>query len=138
MCDSISGHFTRYEERMRYIRTLTDVKLQSSFENFAENVMHPLEMSSKQPFVSSSSSVPRLSPQKVPSSRTSMIAAPANILNQFHTLGQTDDNRLKVSGLLKQALDTFTSPSRPRASTNDERMLHPPQNISTFYDYCSN
>ena len=110
---------------MKYIRTLTDVKLQSSFESFAENVMHPLEMSSKQPFVSSS--VLRPSPQKVPSSRTSMIAAPASIQSGLHTLDQSDD-KVTVGGLLRQALDSFSSQSRPRASTNDDRMLRPPEN----------
>ena len=118
----------RYEERMKYIRTLTDVKLQSSFENFAENVMHPLEMSSSQAFVSSSTL--RSSPQKVPSSRTSMIAAPVSIQSQLHTLGQQTPNqsedRLTASGLFRQALEVITSPPRQRSSTNDERMLRAP------------
>ena len=112
---------------MKYIRTLTDVKLQSSFENFAENVMHPLEMSSKQTFISSSTL--RSSPQKVPSSRTSMIAAPVSIQSQLHTLGQTpnqSEDRLTASGLFKQALEAITLPPRERASTNDERMLRAP------------
>ena len=112
---------------MKYIRTLTDVKLQSSFENFAENVMHPLEMSSKQTFVSSSTL--RSSPQKVPSSRTSMIAAPASIPSQLHTLGQSPNqsqDRLTASGLFKKALETLSTPPRQRANTNDERMLRAP------------
>ncbi len=111
---------------MKYIRTLTDVKLQSSFENFAENVMHPLEMSSSQVFVSSSTL--RSSPQKVPSSRTSMIAAPVSIQSQLHTLGRRtpsqSEDRLTASGLL----EVITSAPRPRSSTNDERMLRAPMN----------
>ena len=120
----------RYEERMKYIRTLTDVKLQSSFENFAENVMHPLEMSSSQAFVSSSTL--RSSPQKVPSSRTSMIAAPVSIQSQLHMLGQQtptqSEDRLTASGsgLFRQSLEVITLPPRQRSSTNDERMLRAP------------
>ena len=111
---------------MKYIRTLTDVKLQSSFENFAENVMHPLEMSSSQAFVSSSTL--RSSPQKAPSSRTSMIAAPVSIQSQLHMLGQQtptqSEDRLTASGISKQSLEVITP--RQRSSTNDERMLRAP------------
>ena len=137
MCVSDIPIFSyRYEERMKYIRTLTDVKLQSSFESFAENVMHPLEMSCKQSLVSSS--ILRTSPQKVPSSRTSMIAAPASIQSQLHTLGQNDE-KVSVGGLFRQALDSLTSPARPRSSTNDDRMNRLSSNNGRvpLISYCS-
>lgn len=69
----------RYEERLRNIQAITNKKLMSSFEQFSENVMHPLEMTSTQSTLNMPTLASlRASPQKLLTSPISIPTKPHN------------------------------------------------------------
>ena len=113
---------------MRYIHNIVEKKLKSSFEDFTQNVMHPLESTA-----AASTTVLRHSPQKplttssipvfsVPPTNAQSVSSPDPKWSLSPKPG--------VASILKRSREhmergvTGSLPSRrPRASTNDDRML---------------
>ena len=129
---------------MQTIHTITKMKLMSSFEEFSENVMHPLEMPSSQPAVSSSRiATPKqshTSPFTIPNYRAPRLshphkeASPSPHSQSLHHSRSHSPKSFLVSSLLKlpslkdRAMERFSPPTkRQRASTNDDRMQTSPK-----------
>ena len=124
----------RYEERLKYIHTIVKRKMKSSFEEFTQNVMHPLESSS----VPGSARVPtrnqtlELEPLPQPR-RCSEHGGSCNLLRlptstMTPGVGEGVDYRSRRShsprsNLLLVGNSGWHSPHgrRPRANTNDDR-----------------
>ena len=144
----------RYEERLQNIHKITKMKLMSSFEEFSESVMHPLEMSSAQPTMSSR----RASPTKILSSQMSFPSiahlpshhhkshSPSPHTSHFnkdhkgsspsphlfssqnsHSPKTSSSSFLKIPTLKDRVVDRFSPPRRHRSSTNDDRMRASPK-----------
>ena len=140
----------RYEERLQNIHKITKMKLMSSFEEFSESVMHPLEMSSAQPTMSSR----RASPTKIVSSQMSFPSiahhhkshSPSPHMSHHHKdhkgsspsphLFSSQNSHspktfsssfLRIPTLKDRVVDRFSPPHRHRASTNDDRMQASPK-----------
>lgn len=125
---------TRYEERLRYIQNIVQRKMKSSYEEFTQNVMHPLESSSYPGTakVSTRNQAPHLEPLPVPLIRRSRRGA--SLSQPSKTTEETDSNPPQKGGhsprvgrLKGQSTmgDTWSPPPRrPRANTNDERYPH--------------
>jgi len=130
----------RYEERLKYIQTITSSQLHSTFEAFCENVMHPLEMSSSEVVPASLNSVTGGSPQKRgPASNSSSLT---NLLRSFalsssHLFSPTSSATLSPHLLPPHQRQfptgpegSFTSDSRrKRANTNEDRMALPSKDV---------
>jgi hypothetical protein len=128
------GYRGRYEERLKYIHTIVKRKMKSSFEEFTQNVMHPLESSS----VPGSARVPtrnqtlELEPLPQPR-RCSEHGGSCNLLRlptstMTPGVGEGVDYRSRRShsprsNLLLVGNSGWHSPHgrRPRANTNDDR-----------------
>ena len=111
----------RYEERLKYIQTITSNQLHSTFEDFCENVMHPMEMTSTQSMPAQRNSFSRSSPHK-----DAATPSLTNLLKSF-ALSSGSQYTPIVQSTPTTAATTFlkldhTSPRRQRSSTNDERM----------------
>lgn len=114
----------RYEERLKYIQTITSSQLYSTYENFCENVMHPLEMSISQSVPLSSNSASTGSPQKrtldqASSSLTNLLRSYA-LSSSYSQLSSTQGGHHASETALECPA---TPPQRQRASTNDDRMI---------------
>lgn len=119
------------------------MKLMSSFEEFSERVMHPLEMSSAQS-APTTSSHHRASPTRILSSHMSVPSivtrshyhhkggspSPHSLSSQSsHSPKATSlSSFLKIPTLRDRVVDRFSPPlRRQRASTNDDRIQASPK-----------
>lgn len=133
----------RYQERLQTIHKITDMKLMSSFEEFSENVMHPLEMSSAQPVPTAASSSRKASPTRILSSFMSVPSivhrlhhhkspSPHSLSSQSShspkTMTMSLSSFLKIPTLKDRVVDRFSPPARrQRSSTNDDRIQASPK-----------
>lgn len=128
----------RYEERMKYIQTIVQRKMKSSFEEFVQNVMHPLESSSGTARVSNRHQTPELEALPIPLCRRSSIEArssnqPRNAkrISRAETIditpSQKRGNSPRFGNQSNTLLDSNTPPlRRPRANTNESQLSKPP------------
>lgn len=150
------GH--RYEERLGYIQTITNNKVISSYEEFCESVMHPLEMGSSQSLPASySTSASRGSPHKLLSSAPAVSFASllrsfaltshhqqSPLSRQSHSYSSSHNPHPNLPGGLSESLSlklprasNQMTPPRPRSSTNEERILQAqtsPSSMSKSFD----
>ena len=125
----MSHAIDRYEERLKYIQAITTNQLHSSFEDYCENVMHPMEMSASQAVPTGRDSISRSSPCKHPTPDTSLTSllrlsalssghlSPPSLHHHHHHQQQSTPT---IGGAFLK-LD-HTSPRRQRANTDDDRM----------------
>ncbi len=133
----------RYEERLRYIQNITRNKVPSTYEEFCENVMHPLEMGSSQSLPAHYSlSGSHASPLNVPSGAppvpfTSLLRSMAQTSSHHHhhqpspfsnsaklpssTLSPYSNLSVQMAESLSLSSSHSATP-RPRSSTNEERL----------------
>ena len=122
----------RYEERIRYIRNLISKNLNKcSYEDFALNVMHPLESSGTQDALARESPVKLTTYSRSSPSMLSLGQHPHRVSPDTKP-SRVKSSLLKIPSLSKSSskghLEKASgSPplSRPRSSTNDERVLDP-------------
>lgn len=123
---------SRYEERLKYIQSVVDKKMKSSYEEFALNVMHPLESSTYPTTMIFRSGV---RPQATTSSSLSNVPEVSGVRSRTSSQGRSSPEKWRLSPKVgkaarhKQAkehpeITVGGSPPvrRQRASTNDERM----------------
>jgi hypothetical protein len=131
------GYRGRYEERLKYIQTIVKRKMESSFEEFTQNVMHPLESLSLSGTarVSTRNQTPELEPLPLPSLRRLSGGAAQRLSNLLPKKGAeksaVDLNPRRKRGysprgnqlrLANMGLETWSLPhQRPRASTNEDK-----------------
>lgn len=139
----------RYEERLRYIQCITNNKVLSSYEEFCENVMHPLEMGSSQSLPASySTTASRASPHKALSSAPAVSFT--SLLRSFALTSQHQQSPLpsatrqlhsssvhhphpNLPGRMSESFSLSSNPTtlpRPRSSTNEDRILQTPESMS--------
>lgn len=140
----------RYEERLRYIQTITNNKVLSSYEEFCERVMHPLEMGSSQSLATSySASALRASPHKplssVPAASFTSLLRSFALTSHHHrspvssTARQSHPSSSHPHLNLPRRSETFlksrtsheATPPRPRSSTNEDRIVPTPEPLRT-------
>jgi hypothetical protein len=134
------GYRGRYEERLKYIQTIVRRKMKSSFEEFTQNVMHPLESSSlpSSGRVPVRNQTPELEPLPPPLFRPLWSSRGSRNSSGHHTGStvtvETGDLNFRQrrshsprSNLLQIGVQQPWSPSygkRPRANTNEDRGPH--------------
>lgn len=128
----------RYEERMKYIQTIVQRKMKLSFEEFVQNVMHPLESSSSTARVSARHQTPELEPLPPPlgrqtdsGSRSSNRPRRVERITRAETIDINPYRKRGFSPRFNQ-LRSNTTPDtdspplrRPRANTNESHTSRP-------------
>ena len=143
----------RYEERLKYIQTIVKRKMESSFEEFTQNVMHPLESLSLSGTarISTRNQAPELEPLPVPLLRRSGNGATQRLSNLLPKRGAeknvADFNSRRKRGysprgnqlrLANMGLETWSLPSqRPRANTSEDKSRpHPSKSGMVLLHIC--
>lgn len=127
----------RYEERMKNIQTIVQRKMKLSFEEFVQNVMHPLESSSTAR-VSARHQTPELEPLPPPLCRQAGSGLRSfnqpRMVERISHAETIDINPYRKRGISPRfsqlrsntAPDTHSPPlRRPRANTNDSHISRP-------------
>ena len=134
----------RYEERLKYIQTIIQRKMKSSFEDFTQNVMHPLESSSHPVTtrVSTRNQTPELEPLPVPLVRwpgsETRSSRPPDPAEETGGSADTTDSSLPPSHgkggqsprltrlRLSNMVDSWSPPPlrRPRSNTSEDNRPH--------------
>lgn len=120
--------FFRYHERWNYLQHVVDMKVKSSFEDFAQSIMHPLESGYHQY---------RQSPTKMINLQTQITTSSANLnvsLNKLDRLSETRWYLDNFSRQHQQHAHSLTPNSssrkisgietRPRSRTTDSNSSH--------------
>ena len=94
-------YYCRYEERLKYIHTIVQRKMKSSFEEFAQNIIHPLESVSLPSTgrVLARNQTPELETLPLPSQR-----------HFSRTASSDSSNQLPISSMIR-GKHTATTPS---------------------------
>lgn len=134
----------RYEERLKYIQTIVQRKMKSSFEEFTQNVMHPLESHSPSGTVRVSirNQTPELEPLPLPQLRqtgsgTHSLPSSAEGTSYAETIDKGGHSpRLSQLRRTNMLLDTWSPPlRRPRANTNEDRR-HNHSKLGVYIPLC--
>lgn len=111
----------RYEERLKYIQNITSNQLQSTFEDFCENVMHPMEMSSTVPV--SKDYISNLQGCSTSESSLTSVLRSIALTSTAPTVPQQQQQQQTLAIPATAFLKLDHSPARrQRSNTNDDRM----------------